>query len=45
MPEWQQNFKRLTDIICSLLAILLLWPLFLFAAIRVPVFLTRTNYV
>ena len=35
MPEWQQNIKRLTDIICSLLALLLLWPLFLFAAIRV----------
>jgi exopolysaccharide biosynthesis polyprenyl glycosylphosphotransferase len=35
MPDWQQNFKRLTDILCSLLVLFFLWPLFLFAAIRV----------
>ncbi len=35
MPDWQQNFKRLIDVVCSLAAIVLLWPLFLFAAIRV----------
>jgi exopolysaccharide biosynthesis polyprenyl glycosylphosphotransferase len=35
MPDWQQNFKRLIDIICSLLVLFFLWPLFLFTAIRV----------
>jgi polysaccharide biosynthesis protein PslA len=35
MPDWQQNIKRLVDIVCSLLALLVLWPLLLYAAIRV----------
>ena len=35
MPDWQQNLKRLIDIGCSVLAILFLWPLFLFVALRV----------
>lgn len=35
MPEWQQNFKRLIDIFASLFAMAVLWPLFLFVAIRV----------
>ena len=35
MPEWQQNIKRLIDILTSLFAIVILWPLFLFVAIRV----------
>jgi exopolysaccharide biosynthesis polyprenyl glycosylphosphotransferase len=35
MPDWQQNIKRLIDIVCCTLALLLLWPLLLYAAIRV----------
>lgn len=35
MPDWQQNLKRLIDIICSLLAVVCLWPLYLFVALRV----------
>ena len=35
MPQWQQNIKRSIDISISLLGILLLWPLIIYAAIRV----------
>lgn len=35
MPEWQQNIKRLIDVIVSLFSLILLSPLFLFAAIRI----------
>ncbi len=35
MVTWQQNIKRLTDIVISLLALVLLWPLLLYVAIRV----------
>jgi exopolysaccharide biosynthesis polyprenyl glycosylphosphotransferase len=35
MPDWQQNIKRLVDVLTSVVAIIVLWPLFLFAAIRV----------
>jgi polysaccharide biosynthesis protein PslA len=35
MSEWQQNIKRLIDVIASLLAIVFLFPLMLFAAFRV----------
>lgn len=35
IPEWQQNVKRLLDILFSLSGLILLWPLMLFAAIRV----------
>jgi exopolysaccharide biosynthesis polyprenyl glycosylphosphotransferase len=35
MPEWQQNIKRLTDIIFSFVWLILLSPLILFIAIRV----------
>jgi exopolysaccharide biosynthesis polyprenyl glycosylphosphotransferase len=34
MADWQQNFKRLIDVIASLAGILLLSPLLLFALIR-----------
>ena len=37
LPEWQQNIKRLLDIIISLLAILLLSPLIIYTAIRVKI--------
>jgi exopolysaccharide biosynthesis polyprenyl glycosylphosphotransferase len=35
MPAWQENFKRIFDIVFSTLAIILLSPLFLFAFIGV----------
>lgn len=35
MSEWQQNIKRLVDIVVSLLALIILSPLLLFVAIRV----------
>jgi exopolysaccharide biosynthesis polyprenyl glycosylphosphotransferase len=35
MPEWQQNVKRLMDIIISLIGLVLLSPLFLYVALRV----------
>lgn len=35
MPEWQQNVKRLIDVMVSLLALVLLSPLMLYAALRV----------
>lgn len=35
MPKWQRFIKRFLDIIISILALLLLWPLFLFIAIKV----------
>jgi exopolysaccharide biosynthesis polyprenyl glycosylphosphotransferase len=34
MPEWQQNIKRVTDLVVSGLALLLLSPLMAYAAIR-----------
>ena len=35
MPEWQQNIKRLLDIVLSVTGMVLLFPLFLYAAIKV----------
>jgi polysaccharide biosynthesis protein PslA len=35
MPEWQMHIKRLIDVVCSTLALVLLSPLLLYAAIRV----------
>ena len=35
MPDWQQNIKRLIDVIAGLIGLVLLSPLFLFIAIRV----------
>jgi len=35
MPEWQQNIKRLLDILISLTGLVLLSPLLIYAAIRV----------
>jgi len=35
MPEWQQNIKRLTDILVSLAGLLLLSPLMIYSALRV----------
>jgi polysaccharide biosynthesis protein PslA len=34
MPEWQQNLKRLLDVFLSLLSLIILSPLLVFAAIR-----------
>jgi polysaccharide biosynthesis protein PslA len=47
LATWQQNIKRLVDLVISLLALLLLWPLLLYVAIRVklssagPLFYTQ----
>src|SRR4051812_14949598 len=35
MPGWQQNIKRLIDVVVSILSLILLSPLFLYAAIKV----------
>jgi exopolysaccharide biosynthesis polyprenyl glycosylphosphotransferase len=35
MPEWQQNIKRLIDVLVAMLGLILLSPLILYAAIRV----------
>ena len=35
MPEWQQNIKRMIDVVISGLACILLTPLFIYIAIRV----------
>ncbi len=35
MPSWQQNIKRLLDIVTSVLSIVILLPLFIYTAIRV----------
>ncbi len=35
MPEWQQNIKRVVDVIVSLVSFVLLSPLMLYAAIKV----------
>lgn len=35
LPIWQQNFKRLLDILLSSLSFILLWPLMIYIAIRV----------
>lgn len=35
MPQWQQNIKRLLDIVASILSIIILLPLFIYTAIRV----------
>jgi polysaccharide biosynthesis protein PslA len=35
MPEWQQNIKRITDILFSITALILLSPLLLYTALRV----------
>jgi polysaccharide biosynthesis protein PslA len=35
MPEWQQNIKRITDIIFSITALIILSPLLLYTALRV----------
>lgn len=34
LPYWQQNIKRITDLFFALFAILLLWPLLIYAIIR-----------
>lgn len=47
MPEWQQNIKRLTDVVVALLGGVILLPLMIYAAIRVklsspgPVFFSQ----
>ena len=35
MPQWQQNIKRLLDIVASISSLILLLPLFIYTAIRV----------
>jgi exopolysaccharide biosynthesis polyprenyl glycosylphosphotransferase len=35
MPEWQMHFKRLVDVLFSVLSLILLSPLLIYAAIRV----------
>jgi exopolysaccharide biosynthesis polyprenyl glycosylphosphotransferase len=35
MPKWQRYIKRIIDIVVSILVLLLLWPLYLFIAIKV----------
>lgn len=35
MPQWQQKIKRLIDISASILSIIILFPLFIYTAIRV----------
>jgi exopolysaccharide biosynthesis polyprenyl glycosylphosphotransferase len=35
MPEWQQNIKRLIDVLVSLLGLILLSPLLVYSAVRV----------
>jgi polysaccharide biosynthesis protein PslA len=35
MPEWQMHIKRLVDLVISFLALIVLWPLMIYAAIRV----------
>src|SRR5260221_9625870 len=35
LPEWQQNIKRLIDVIAALLGLIILSPLILYAALRV----------
>ena len=35
MPEWQQNIKKLIDVVAAILGLILLSPLMLFAALRV----------
>lgn len=35
MPDWQQNIKRLLDIVISFISLILLSPLFIYIAIRV----------
>ena len=37
MPQWQQNIKRLLDIVASVLSIIILLPLFIYTAIRVKI--------
>lgn len=35
MPEWQQNIKRVIDVVIALVGLILLSPLYIYAAIRV----------
>ncbi len=35
MPQWQQNIKRLLDIVASILSLIILSPLFIYTAIKV----------
>ncbi len=35
IPTWQQNFKRMTDVVFSILAVIFLSPLIIYAALRV----------
>jgi lipopolysaccharide/colanic/teichoic acid biosynthesis glycosyltransferase len=35
MPEWQQNIKRLLDVTVSLLGLIVLSPVFVYAALRI----------
>lgn len=37
LPDWQQNIKRITDLLLSTLAVIFLWPLFLYTIIRLKI--------
>jgi len=37
MPYWQQNMKRMLDIFCSIFFMIILFPVFLFIAIKVKI--------
>jgi exopolysaccharide biosynthesis polyprenyl glycosylphosphotransferase len=47
MPDWQQNIKRVVDVVTAVLGLIILSPLFLYIAIRVklsskgPIFFTQ----
>ena len=51
IPEWQQNIKRLIDVVISLMSLILLSPLLIYAALRVkfsspdPLFTRRNELV
>lgn len=34
LPNWQLNIKRITDLVCAVFAVLILWPLLLYAILR-----------
>jgi polysaccharide biosynthesis protein PslA len=37
MPQWQQNIKRMLDIVASIITIIILIPLFIYTALRVKI--------
>lgn len=45
IPAWQQNIKRLADVIISLLGMIFLSPLLLYAALRVKFSSPRRRYI